>query len=268
MIRILVTGSSGFIGHQVLKEVTGRYFFDEIEIITWDRFIHGSLLNQSNIDSSLREISPDLVLHLAWASTAEDEYDLDKSHEKWAQASIDLMRSCLANNLRIFLMGSVVDGQKPSSLDTNYVASKIKLRSAVQEFLDSGKVTLIRPHYILSPENLRPRLARLAFDTMSGNLEFEPQHPNSFVDYVHIDDVATAIWEILLGQLTGIQDICTGILRNPFELASAIGRFHKIENQERISNRASFKLGPTNSDLNSLGWSAKFTETFFGSSFD
>ena len=268
MIRILVTGSGGFIGHHVIKEMTGKHFFNEIEIIEWDKLLHGSLLNQSSLEGSLREISPDLVLHLAWASTANDEYDLDKSHDKWAQASIDLMQSCLANNLHIFLMGSVVDGQEPSSLHTNYVASKIKLRSAIHESLESGKVTLIRPHYILSPENLRPRLARLAFDTLSGHLEFDPKHPNSFVDYVHIDDVASAIREILLGELTGIQDICTGILRNPFELASAIGRYHKLENQEQISNRASIELGPTNSDLKSLGWSPKFTENFFGRAFD
>lgn len=266
MRKILVTGSGGFIGTHLMSQLHTAETTSDIDVVSWNQKRDGTLLNHSNIERVLNEHNPDVVLHLAWANTSGANYDSDIVHQDWADVSLDLILTCRKRGVYVIVIGSIVDTQESSASNSNYVASKIELRSKVDNLLQFGNVTLIRPHYILSPSHLRPRIAQLAHDSLLTGAPFLPSSPDAFVDYVHVKDVASGIWMIMLNELDGVQDISSGTLRNPYEIASAMGRFLNLENQDKFVLNAKHVPGTVNRALTSFGWVPKYTEDFFSSS--
>src|SRR4051812_20228790 len=74
VIKVLVTGSEGFVGQTFIKSADDKYFIfgltlnpnpptnDSLQNL---KYIEGNILNQALIKNVLADIKPDVILHLA-----------------------------------------------------------------------------------------------------------------------------------------------------------------------------------------------------------
>lgn len=211
MIRVAITGSSGFIGREVVKKLTE---VSEFEIYTID--LHGSGANHFNLDITTEEVEikflqirPDVLIHLA------AQVDVVKSFENPigdfstnVLGTLNLLyASKLAGTKEIIFIGSggaIYDSSNIMPVDEN------------------GKINPISPYGIskyaaesyvrIFAENFGINWTSLALSNCYGDLEshgrgvifalckaisegMQPQINGAEVtrDFIHVEDVANAV---------------------------------------------------------------------------
>jgi nucleoside-diphosphate-sugar epimerase len=264
-MKVLVTGSSGFIGSHLTQLHNSFGEFKNIEIIPWQRSQCGSILDQQSVAKAIAIIKPDAILHLAWASTSLPKYETSQSNYQWVEASESLIRTSIDHGVYPFIVGSVLDDEAINTDSSPYQKSKFELRKNLEVEFDQSDYTWIRPHYVLSPELLRPRILKVAHEALTSSQEFAPVNPDSFVDYIHVTDVCSGMLTILQNQMTGIQVLKSGTNRNAFALYHALSKFLKLDaiGSELLRQDPEQYASSVNHSLTLLGWNPSQTDLFF-----
>jgi len=261
--RILVTGATGFIGKHVTA-LMDQQSEKDLDFTAWDRLSMGDLLQDSNRQFELEKLAPHVVLHLAWSTTANDRYDEGSAHAVWTEESLKFMNECLRRKIWFVATGSAVDAKDDKTNATPYARAKRELRSVVEASQDLGNVTLLRPQYIVSIEDERPRVVREYLRSKSKET-FELSNPSVELDFIHVSDVASGIKVVIDNGATGTVDIGSGSLHKVSELISAV----EISRSGRAIDTDPIKRSPRTSTaraeaLRGLGWTPIHTHKLFG----
>jgi nucleoside-diphosphate-sugar epimerase len=223
-LRLLITGASGFLGSAVAQNFSVKSR-QNTEVLLWDQGTHGSLLSQKSRDAFLDEHQPDTVLHLAWQSTRSPSYEMNSAHHDWTSATIDFATECSERGIRFFCAGSAIDERQSSSshlASSSYLESKQLLRDHFEAMLQSQtKLTWLQIQYVFSLSALRPRLLRAIVESESPP-NFQPDNPESLHDFVHVDDVASAIAQAVSERITGRISIGTGLWISVADFVEAV----------------------------------------------
>lgn len=260
--KILITGPEGYIGKkliQVLKTSQERY-----EIIPWNREF-GPITNEKIFKSVLYKFRPDKVVLSAWQSTAGLDYEKNENHLLWPSITKMHIETCLKLQSKVIVFGSVVDSNLlPKDKNTDYIKSKIELRKIVDEKLPNDKLIYVRLHYVLDELSKKPRLFSDISESISRGEEFRPKDTESLKNYIHINDVISALLKLLEFDMNGVVDICSEYERNTYSLASCLYKKSGIFYPD-ITKAFTRKSLPKSSTLQLMkyGWAPNETNAFF-----
>ena len=229
-MNILLTGHKGFIGNRLLQYLQSK----DHTIISIDKLTGHDIIScdfPHNIET---------VIHLAGLSGVRDS--LDRPAEYWKTNVIGSQRIFDFYKTKRVIYASSSTAYEPWR--NPYAMSKYGM-----EQLEHSNSLGMRFTTVYGPgareTMLIPKILKNDIDYLNVN------HTR---DFIHVDDVISAIYTVLHNDVRGVIDVGTSISNKLIDIAD----YFKIDYQnriadetERLNNTADTKI------LNSLGWHAK-----------
>ncbi len=239
-----ISGASGLFGSAFLRKLPENIVVTKVLSLR-----EVSTLEICDFVEELSTLRTETFLHLAWpASSSKNNYRISRDNFEVLRKTIILAEACLINSIKFVGIGSAVD--YISKFENYYQMSKFVCREVLRPQIEEKLITWIRPHYVfdnkswpqfLFPENLLPVIIQ----------------DDSPREYIHLDDVISALYVIIQHQLMGQIDIGSGFLTRPSELCRALGKKFEIHGDSKTIYDNSAKT-----DMNSLLlnlWSPRIT---------
>jgi nucleoside-diphosphate-sugar epimerase len=253
MKKVLVTGSTGQVGSRLLKYLPSTEF--EIYTIT----SNSSKINKQlpfkaitldllvdEIDVVMGEISPELLIHLAWETKPNTFWD-SPDNERWLEASKSLVKSfekhggakmvvsgtCAEYDWRESKVLAETDVEFPQSI---YGHTKLQLLNFLRErplpFLWT------RTFFQFGDDEPVGRFVPSAIDAISLGKIFTVRKPDDIRDFIYVNDVARIIASLVVKGEEGIYNIGSGkgvsMRELGGEIASALGSMELLQFQHQI----------------------------------
>lgn len=244
--RVLLTGVTGFIGshlarlliregHEVFAIVRPQGNRSRIaDIESALVLIEGDLRALPALRDRIRACRPEICLHLAWKGWSGKAEAADNLTS--LGVSLDLLRMMPdASCSRFVAAGTCFEYDlnhdrlaettplRPHEL---YGTCKKSLFEVAQHFSELTGVSVVTPRlfYSYGPfEDVRRLVPSVALSLLRG--EVAHVTPGEQVrDYLHVEDVASAMWHIATSDLTGAVNVASGEPVTIAELAMQIGR--------------------------------------------
>ena len=229
-MNILLTGHKGFIGNRLLQYLHSK----DHTIIAIDKLTGHDIIScdfPHNIET---------VIHLAGLSGVRDS--LDRPTEYWKTNVIGSQRIFDFYKTKRVIYASSSTAYEPWR--NPYAMSKYGM-----EQLEHSNSLGMRFTTVYGPG---ARETMLIPKILKNDIEY--LNVNHTRDFIHVDDVISAIYTVLHNDVRGVIDVGTSISNKLIDIAD----YFKIDYQnriadetERLNNTADTKI------LNSLGWHAK-----------
>ena len=211
--NILMVGHSGFIGQAILSIPTNIQFtLAKNRINLRKRESNDLIIKEAIAKNSVG------ILNLAWQSNNHDNYHKLKTQSDWHESTEYLTKSAVKAGLKVYLIGTGEDDYPPIS--NEYAIAKSQLKESLRDLITSGSVVWLRPFYVVSISEMRPRLIRGILESQSSYFAIES--PQSTNDFILVEDVALAILRCLENETTGEIDIGSGVLTSNIQVAKII----------------------------------------------
>lgn len=239
-MKILITGAAGFIGshiarqlvreghevHAVVRPETNLWRLEDIRDSI--HFIHGDLLDSSFIPHP----SPfDLCVHLAWY-VEPGKYLHSPLNKDWVEASLRLAQQLKETGCRRFVAAGTCfeyatsdppqHESTPTAPSTLYVQSKLELFNALPSV--GIDFAWVRFFYQYGPYEDPRRLMPVVINLLRRGEEAKLVPGDRIRDYLHIEDVASAVCAIAQSNLTGAVNIGSGEPVTVRDIAMRLGR--------------------------------------------
>ena len=224
--KILITGSSGFIGRN-LKILLLKNNYSVVEFNSAQGDIASTPFEYPGID---------YVIHLAGKSFVPDSW---KNPDEFMRVNVEGTRNvlefCRKNKTPLMFMSSYVygipirlpiDETHPVTPPNPYAQSKYEAEKVCNIYAEKYNipVTIVRPFNIFGidqPEHfLIPKIIEQALDASSAKIELMDLSPRR--DYIYMDDLTSAMLLLLQKKCTGIFNIGSGYSMTVKEIAEII----------------------------------------------
>ena len=196
-MRILVTGSSGFIGSYLLNLLKG----DDHELLCADIKHNIDICDWEQVK---QYENLDVVIHLANLSYVPDSYERPRYfYQTNYSSTLNMLELCRINHARLIFLSSYVygtpqyqpiDEKHPIQAFNPYAETKVICEQLCEGYArDFGvPVTIFRPFNIYgkgqNPDFLIPTIIKQA---KNGHIQIKDERPKR--DYVHVNDVVGTI---------------------------------------------------------------------------
>jgi nucleoside-diphosphate-sugar epimerase len=227
MKRILLTGASGFIGQHAVAPLA-RLGYDihasssrvqaPSEDVTWHR---ADLLDTSDVDRLVARIKPTHLLHCAWP-LVPGQYASSPANVEWVRASLYLFERFVAEGGRHAAAAGTCfeydwsDGwlreTTPLRPSTLYGAAKAGLQTVASAFALQTGFTLAwgRIFFLYGPHEHPKRLVASVIRSLLLGEPAPCSHGHQIRDFLHVEDVASALVAALDAGVHGPLNIASG----------------------------------------------------------
>jgi len=278
MKKILITGASGFLGLPITKNLadSGEYqvyavisglrqifFPDNVQSIAAD------LLNREESARIIEDIRPDIMIHLAWDTTAAN-YMHSESNIVWLEESLYLLRKfaeCKGGGYFMFAGSSAEYNRSQGLSETGdslpaslYGRCKNNFHNIAVKFCENRNIdyTNLRFFPTLGKEMGANAGAPIAAATsFHEGLPFECKAPYNVWDFIGIDDAAQAACAVIKKRHIGAINIGSGIPRLMSDVFELIAKKMNAEHLLRLNfENTSKEILVANTDIlnNSIGY--------------
>lgn len=259
MNRVLVTGATGFIGECCLPALVARgYRVHAVSSrsrlpagplqgteepgagVTWHR---ADLLDPGQTARLLKTVEPTHLLHLAWY-VVPGRLAQATENFLWVQASLELLRRFgEGGGQRVVMAGSAYEydwrhgycseAVTPTVPATYYGACKLALARLLEAYAARGGLShaWARIFFLYGP---REHPERLVSSVIRSLLRDEParcSHGRQIRDYLHVEDVASALVAMLDSGVTGAVNVASG---QPVTLREIVSRVASKLDREHL----------------------------------
>jgi nucleoside-diphosphate-sugar epimerase len=219
--RVLVTGGTGFIGRETLTRLRARGF--EVRLVARapasDALVCDLLTGE--LDRLMRAAAPTHLLHLAWF-VEPGAFWTSPLNDDWAAASLRLLDAfAAAGGARAVVAGSCAEydwsearlseDSTPLRPATPYGRAKAGLYAAAMAAAPRLGVSLGwgRIGFPFGPRDRPARLVSGAIDRMGAGATLDCSEGRQIRPFVHVEDVAAALVQLLDGPVEGAVNIAT-----------------------------------------------------------
>lgn len=216
---IYITGSTGFIGKSVIKELQKKKIsFKRIKI----RFKTSIAKLNSIYKKSLKK--NDILIHLGWGQMSDPWSAFHKENNY--QNSLALFKFAKKNFYKKVIFcgsmneygnkyGPLKENTKPGKLETLYAKSKLNLTNFGLNFFKNSSTSFysIRPSYVFGMYQRKGTLVNLLIQAFKKKKILKMTKCMNFRDYIHVDEVAKGIVKVALVKKkieTGIYNLGSG----------------------------------------------------------
>lgn len=282
LMKVLVTGGSGFIGHYCLSQLHAKGH--EVHAVSSARLAstaavqwhQADLLDIGQTRTLIRAAKPSHLLHLAWY-TQQGKYWNAQENLNWVQGSLALIQEFTeSGGERLVVAGTCaeyecghgvcIEDQTPLVPATLYGTYKHALQLMLRSW---SKQTGLSSAWgrVFSLYGPRENPERLVASVIRAILQGEPAMCGNAAlvrDYSHTEDVASAFVALLESSLEGPVNIASGEAAKLGEIIEKIAV--KLDARSLIKFRVPPRLSSSEPDLlladitrlSSTGWTKKF----------
>jgi len=250
-MKILLTGANGFVGshlaHVLVEEGAevhaavrpGADLSRIAELKSSVRLLQADLLDPDSVASMLLETEYDCCVHTAWYAEP-GKYLHSSRNVDWVGASVHLawilaksgckrmvgLGTCFEYDLTQGIL-SETSSLKPASL---YAASKLAAGRGIEAVANALDMSFAwaRLFYLYGPGEDPRRLVPSVITSLLEGREAKTTRGEQIRDYLHVRDVARALWEIVQSDLQGPVNIGSGqkhsVAEIVTEIAGIVGR--------------------------------------------
>jgi len=245
-LRVLLTGATGFIGshvarllvnancevHALVRENSNLWRIKDIA--SQLNLVQADLLAADKVQVQLDKIRPEMCLHLAWYAvptkylTAHENIDLLRGSLQLISYLAQLgckrfvgLGTCFEYDIGAECL-TETSPVKPRNL---YAASKLALQTVLGQLASTTgmEAVWLRLFYLYGPYEPEQRLVPAVVCSLLRNQVAKVTKGEQVRDFLHVEDVAAAIWAVAQSNLTGPVNIGSGKAVTVRDIATRIG---------------------------------------------
>ncbi len=245
-MRIFITGGTGFIGKHLVSLLKSKN--QELLLLSRAKnnapYIKGDLSNIKYWKNKLIKFKPEAAIHLAWENTPHGSASQHSSLNSADNLiyGLNLIKALNeAGCKKILMTGSCWEYGKsfgklketdPVNYSNSFVIAKNCLHFLGRKIAEENNMRFIwtRFFFVYGPGQRRQSIIPYLLDCFNKNLKPDIKNPFNKNDFVYVEDVAEAIWEILKNNNSGpIYNIGTGCSVSIEKVASIVYGIKKKE---------------------------------------
>ena len=224
MKKILITGSTGFIGSTLIKFFLHRNY--EVFALTRKKnknslikYIKADIFDHKRINKVLKKIRPNYLIHLAWEASP-NKYQNSKANYKWLHSSLNLyLNFCKYGGSKALITGSCAEYDfnnyhlkekliKKNDYTRYSLCKETFLHHALKiSLIFNTKLVWARLFWIYGINQKKGRLIPDLINAAKSNKKILIRNPNSFINLLNVYDVSVALFKTFESKITGIINI-------------------------------------------------------------
>lgn len=283
---VLITGASGFVGAHVTRFALAAGSRVGILALPRDplsrlaslrgaiRVVRGDLASPQTYKAEILELNPRACIHLAWYTEPGKYLDAGQNLDSFVGSMrlIEVLQEAGCEHLvglgtcaEYETSTDLVAENSPTGPATLYAAAKLSTYLVGRILAARGGMTFAwaRLFYLFGPGEDPRRLIPSLIRALGRGEEFPATEGTQVRDYLHVEDVASAIWRLADQGHEGIFNVCSGIpvtVRHLLTTAAGIlGGADKVRFGEvPYRNWEPDFICGDNTRLQSSGWSPRY----------
>ena len=274
-MKVLVTGGAGFVGSRTTIELRrrghdvlaiGRSLAPPDWMASYQVIYTAiDLMDREDILRFLRVHVPDGIIHLAWYTEPQSYLTDMYGNLTSLAASLNLLAAAAAVEIPHVVLGGTCLEDADVTTEPIYARLKRTLHRVAEESFASTDVRVTCAHIFSAygpgehPDRAIPSIIR----AVTAGHPISMRDERSLREYVHVDDVASALATIMETGEGGRFDICTGSSQPLGEVFSLLAQILGDESLVRFDAvsppQAEFDVRGNPGPLRRLGWSPGHT---------
>lgn len=246
-MRVLITGASGFVGSRVTRALLASGHDVLALVVPGDPMIrlrglterigllHGDLADVASHRPLLESWKPDACIHLAWY-VVPGQYLKSPQNIRALTASLGLIDVLSQVGCRqMVAVGTCAEydtdsgflrEDSPTHPSTLYASTKLALRLVGEQAAAEAGLGFAwaRLFYLYGPDEGDKRVVPLLIRALLAGTPFPATKGEQVRDYLHVDDVASALMLLVEQEVSGVFNVSSGIPVTIRQLMEAIGR--------------------------------------------